>query len=148
MHASNSRFTAVLLLLCFCAGCQEQTSGITFEPEITGHLSGVFSYDIALKLKAIHRNDWTRGADGNTDSQTTVEGYLSDVSLDVTVLYSQGENLETTAFKSRWDPMFDIVVNVPKQARIEGYDIKGDAYIFDLNDQFVSKIKIASSFRY
>ena len=148
MHASILRHISVVLLWFSLAGCQSQSSGSTFSPEITGHLTGIFSYDIALKLKAIHRNDWTRGPEGSRESKFTVDGYLNEVTLNVTVFYSQGGNYETTAFKSRWDPMSDIVVNVPKQASIEGYDIKGAAHLFDLNNQFVSRIEISSSFRY
>lgn len=137
-----------IVLSVVFVGCQQQQSGTTFDPEITAQISGIFSYDIALRLKAIHRNDWTRGPDGDSDNKTMLKGRLTDVSLNAVVFYSQGENLETTAFKSSWAPGGLITINVPKHATIEGYDITGTGYVFDDKDQCIDHINFSAAFRH
>ena len=50
--------------------------------------------------------------------------------------------------RSRWDVNTDIVVNIPKQAAIQGYDIKGRGMVFGVNGNDLDVIEFTPSFRH
>ncbi len=72
---------------------------------------------------------------------------LRDVTLNVTVHYSQGADHETQAFDAKWQIGSKLVVNVPRTATIQGYNIKGAGYLFDESGECLGTVPIDSGFR-
>jgi len=150
MQHFDNRIIAVALAIALFAvsGCSEPKSGTYFEPEITVRHDGFFSYDITFKLNAVNRIDWSRDADNEvTNTKAPVGTEIREVTLNVTVHYSQGTIHETPAFDAKWQIGESLIVNVPMTATIQGYDIKGTGYLFDESGAFLGTVPIESSFR-
>ncbi len=141
--------TALLVVALLVAnGCSQPKSGIRFEPEITARHGGLFSYDITFTLNAVNRIDWSSDDDNQITSTTTPVGAdLREVTVNVTVHYSQGATHETQAFDAKWQIGESLIVNVPMTAVIQGYDIKGTGYLYDESGTYLGKVPIQCSFR-
>ncbi len=144
----SSLYYLALLLSSLLAGCSQPKSGSYFEPEITARHGGFFSYDITFTLEAVNRVDWNRSDAGQVaETKTPVGTNLRDVALNVTVHYAQGENHETQAFAAKWQLGKKLVVNVPKTAMLQGYDIRGTGYLFDESEACLGTVPVEASFR-
>jgi len=147
-HRITTAFLAAALLTLTTSGCSQPKSGTYFKPEITARHDGFFSYDITFKLDAVNRIDWTRDTDNQiTNTKASVGAEIREVTLNVTVHYSQGTTHETQAFDAKWQIGESLIVNVPMTAVIQGYDIKGTGYLFDESGAFLGTVPIESSFR-
>ena len=82
-----------------------------------------------------------------TSTTTPVGTDLREVTVNVTVHYSQGATHETQAFDAKWQFGEKLIVNAPMTAAIQGYDIKGTGYVFDESGAFLGKVPIDSTFR-
>ena len=140
---------AICVVAVFAVGgCSQPKSGTYFEPEITASHDGIFSADVTFWLNSVNRIDWSRGDDDTvTSSKTPVGTVLRDVTLNVTVHYSQGADHETQAFDAKWQIGSKLVINVPKTATIQGYNIKGTGYLFDESGECLGTVPIDSGFR-
>jgi len=148
-HLDNRIIAVAFAIALFAAsGCSQPKSGTYFEPEITTRHDGFFSYDITFKLNGVNRIDWTRDADNQvTNTKAPVGTEIREVTLNVTVHYSQGTTHETQAFDAKWQIGESLIVNVPMTAVIQGYDIKGTGYLYDESGTYLGKVPIQSSFR-
>jgi hypothetical protein len=150
MHHFSLRvaFAVCLLAVMQLCGCQQPGSGTDYKPEVTGRTRGYFSYDITLTLNSVNRIDSSRDESGVITSQKTpVDGTLRDVQLKVTVRYAQGPPHETQAFDANWQVGGEIVVNVPAQSKLQGYDVSGTSNLYNAFDQFVATVPINLAFR-